>query len=157
MRAEAAVPSASFLMKTVSGLHTFLYRASRGRLGGTISSLPVLLLTTSGRKTKKRRTRPLVYLRDGADLVLIASNGGHDWHPAWYLNLRANPAPEVQVRGQRVAVTARPAEPAERERLWPKVVALYAGYAKYQAKTGRLIPLVILEGGGRITDSTIHF
>ena len=106
----------------------------------------------TARKTRKRRTTPLVYLRDSDDLVLIASNGGHDWHPAWYFNLRADPAAEVQIRRRTQRVTARPADAGERERLWPRMVALYAGYAKYQAKTGRPIPLVVLQGAGPLAD-----
>ena len=147
-RASSPVPSAPFLMKWVSRLHLFIYVASGGRLGATISRLPVLLLTTAGRKTKKRRVTPLVYLRDGEDLVLIASNGGHDWHPAWYFNLRAEPEAEIQVRGLRRRVSTRTADDGERRRLWPAAIALYAGYAKYQSRTRRIIPLVILEGAG---------
>jgi len=156
MPANTPAQSASFLMKWVSRLHVFIYQASGGRIGATISRLPVLLLTTAGRKTGKRRVTPLVYLRDAEDLVLIASNGGHDWHPAWYFNLRAEPAAEIQLRRLRRRVSTRTADEGERKRLWPAVVTLYAGYAKYQALTGRLIPLVILEGAGWMAGEQPH-
>jgi len=87
----------------------------------------------------------LVYLRDGDDLVLVASKGGYPRNPSWYHNLRANPDTTVQVGSQRRAVRARVATHAERTRLWPKVVELYGGYREYQERTEREIPLVILE------------
>ncbi len=87
------------LVKTVTALARFLYRASAGRIGGRIAGAPVLLLTTTGRKTGKQRTTPLAYLEDGDRLVVIGSFGGADVHPAWYLNLVANPDVEVRVRG----------------------------------------------------------
>jgi len=106
----------------------------------------VLLLTTTGRRTGKRRTAPLAYLEDGDALVLIASFGGADVHPAWYLNLVASPDVEVRVRGGTPRqMQARIAGAEERERLWPRVVEMWGGYARYQEKTAREIPLVILE------------
>ncbi len=85
------------------------------------------------------------YVRDGDNVVIIASKGGHPRHPAWFHNLRANPAAEVQIGPERRAVLARVATPGERERLWPKVVEAYAGYDVYQRRTEREIPLVVLE------------
>jgi deazaflavin-dependent oxidoreductase (nitroreductase family) len=106
-----------------------------------------LLLDHVGAKTGKRRTTPLTYLRDGETLVIVASKGGHPRNPAWFHNLRANPDTTVQVGSQRRPVRARVATPAERTRLWPRVVGLYGGYQDYQERTDREIPLVILEPG----------
>ena len=134
------------LVKTVTVLAVFVYRATGGRIGGRFGRARVLLLTTTGRRTGKRRAAPLGYLEDGGRPVVIASFGGSDVHPAWYLNLVASPDVEVQLRGAPLQpMRARTATPEERERLWPRVVEMYAGYAKYQKKAAREIPLVILE------------
>ena len=126
--------------------HTVAYRATHGLVGHRIPGAPpTLLLDHVGAKTGKRRTIPLSYLRDGEDLVIVASKGGHPNNPAWFHNLRAHPETTVQVGSRRRAVHARVATAAERARLWPEVVALYGGYRDYQARTDREIPLVILE------------
>lgn len=133
------------LLKLASQLHVLLYRASGGRVGRRISKVaPVLLLTTTGRKTGKRRTTPLLYLEDGARYVVIASVGGAPKHPAWYLNLCSNPEATIQVGGETLAVWADTARAEERTRLWTAVTRMYAGYTRYQAKTSREIPVVIL-------------
>jgi deazaflavin-dependent oxidoreductase (nitroreductase family) len=125
-----------------------LYRASGGRLGGRIrSGAPVLLLTTTGRKSGKRRTTPLLYLEDAGNYVVIASVGGAPRHPAWYLNLLANPMATIEVGRRKLAVTARTATPEERARLWRLAVQMYPGYDDYQARTSREIPVVILAPG----------
>jgi F420H(2)-dependent quinone reductase len=105
----------------------------------------VLLLTTTGRKTGKRRTSPLLYLRDGDMLAVVASEGGAPRHPAWYLNLAANPAVEVEIGRTREPRRARDASEDERARLWPRFVEMYAGYAAYERRTSRRIPVVLLE------------
>ena len=105
----------------------------------------MLLLDHVGAKSGKRRTTPLVYIRDGEDIVIVASKGGSHRNPAWFHNLRANPETTVQVGSRRLAVRARVASPEERARLWPKVVDAYGGYKSYQGRTSREIPLVILE------------
>lgn len=130
--------------QAVTTAHVAAYRFTGGRVGGRMAGLPVLLLTTTGRRSGRRRTMPLLYLEDGGRLVLVASYGGAPRHPAWYLNLKAHP--EVAVtRGRRTqTMTARPASVEERERLWPQVVASCRGYASYQEKTSRQIPLVLL-------------
>jgi deazaflavin-dependent oxidoreductase (nitroreductase family) len=130
--------------KVVTALHVALYRASGGRVGGHIGKMPVLLLTTTGRKSGKKRTKPLGYVKDGDDYLLAASNAGNDYFPAWWLNLKANPVAEIQAGSQRLAVNARKASPEERERMFPKFVAVYKGYAGYENKTDREIPVVIL-------------
>lgn len=131
--------------RAVTKLHAAIFRATGGRMGGTIpGSGPVLLLTTTGRKTGKERTVPLLYLPDGEDLVIVASNGGTATHPTWWLNLRANPVATVEVRDKLLRVRAREADAGEKERLWPLLVEMYGGYEGYQEKTDREIPVVIL-------------
>jgi deazaflavin-dependent oxidoreductase (nitroreductase family) len=132
------------LQRMITGLHTLLYRLSRGKIGGRMFNNPVLLLTTTGRKTGKRRVTPLLYVPDGPNMVLIASNGGARAHPAWYFNLQARPVTEVQVGSRKLRVRAQDAGPKERQRLWPVAVSAYSGYAGYQERTQREIPIVIL-------------
>ena len=134
------------VLRQVMKGHTLVYRATHGLVGHRFPGAPpTLLLDHVGAKSGKQRTSPLTYLRDGADLVLVASKGGYPRNPAWYHNLRANPDTTVQVGSERRAVHARVATHAERTRLWPKVVELYGGYREYQERTEREIPLVILE------------
>ena len=131
--------------KAALWLHVSLYRLTNGRIGGRfIAGTPILLLTTTGRKTGKRRTRPLAYVRDEDRYVLCASNGGSSTHPGWYHNLSATGRAEIQVGPERVAVSARTADPAERSRLFPRFVEMYKGYGAYEDKTSRRIPLVLL-------------
>jgi F420H(2)-dependent quinone reductase len=126
--------------------HTWIYRASNGLIGHRIPGLPtMLLLDHVGAKSGVRRTSPLLYVEDGDDVVIVASKGGYPKHPAWFHNLRANPDATVQLGRERRSVRARVATPAERERLWPKVVAAYRDYDRYQQRTDRQIPLVVLE------------
>jgi deazaflavin-dependent oxidoreductase (nitroreductase family) len=130
------------------GLHTALYRVSGGRIGHTIPGVggKMLLLDHLGAKSGTKRTSPLLYFPDGEDVVVVASKGGFPKHPAWYHNLMANPDTTVQVGTEHRAVHARVADAEERERLWPRAVKTYHGYAAYQERSkGREIPLVILE------------
>ncbi len=131
--------------KLIGALHVALYRATGGRVLGSFRGAPVLLLTTRGRKSGKARTTPLLYLQDGERLVVVASKGGAPKHPAWFLNLRSSPDVTVERGRERLALRAREADDEERERYWPQVVAMYAGYAGYQERTSRRIPLVVLE------------
>jgi F420H(2)-dependent quinone reductase len=104
------------------------------------------LLDHVGAKSGKKRTTPLLYVRDGEDVVLVASKGGFPRHPAWFHNLKANPDTTVQIGGERRAVHARVATPEERERLWPLAVEAYRGYSLYQKRSqGREIPMIVLE------------
>ena len=130
--------------RVVSAIHVFLYRRSAGRLGGRFRGADILLLTVTGRKSGRRRTTPLTYSLDGDDLIVAACNGGMDWAPSWWLNLRANPLAEVQFRGERRRVRAAKADPAERARLWPLMNQTWSGYDAYQRRSARLIPLVKL-------------
>jgi deazaflavin-dependent oxidoreductase (nitroreductase family) len=134
-----------FVTQVMKG-HTLVYRLTGGRVGHTLPGLPtMLLLDHVGAKSGTERTSPLLYIRDGEDLVLVASKGGYPKHPGWYHNLRAHPDTTVQVGSERRAVHARVATPEEHERLWPRVVDSYGGYADYQKRTDRAIPIVILE------------
>jgi deazaflavin-dependent oxidoreductase (nitroreductase family) len=129
----------------LGALHRVLYRVSGGRIGGRLWDLPVVLLTTTGRKSGKQRTVPLCSLRDGDDVVVIASYGGLDQPPAWWLNLEANPHAELLTGRTRRTVTARNAAPDERARLWAEVTARAPGYLAYERRTTREIPVVILQ------------
>lgn len=134
------------VLHRVMGAHTVAYRLTGGLVGHRIPFLPrMLLLEHVGAKSGRRRSAPLVYFRDGEALVLVASKGGFERHPAWFHNLRANPDTRVQVGHRRISVRARVATDVERERLWPRAVETWHGYADYQQRTDRRIPLVILE------------
>jgi deazaflavin-dependent oxidoreductase (nitroreductase family) len=134
------------LLRRLMGGHATIYRATNGLIGHRLLGLPpTLLLDHVGAKSGIERTTPLLYIKDGSDVVIIASKGGNPKHPAWYHNLRANPDTIVQIGSERRRVHARVATPEERERLWPQAVAAYSGYRQYQERTGREIPLVILE------------
>lgn len=130
--------------RVVCALHSALYRTSRGRLAGSIGKMPVLLLTTTGRRSGRPRTTPLTYVKAGEFMAVAASNGGMDWFPSWYLNLKASPKATVQVASRRIPVTARKANPSERALLWPQFIDFYGGYAKYEQRTTREIPVVLL-------------
>ncbi|HSQ00627.1 MAG TPA: nitroreductase family deazaflavin-dependent oxidoreductase [Candidatus Dormibacteraeota bacterium] len=126
-------------------VHPRLYRWSGGRIGGSLMGLPVLLLTTSGRKSGQPRTTALMYLPRATDFVVVASVLGEPRHPFWWRNLEADPEATVLVGRSRYAVRAREAVGAEREALWRLVVAKVADYEEYQARTTRRIPVVVLE------------
>jgi deazaflavin-dependent oxidoreductase (nitroreductase family) len=139
-------------MRWLSLANVWVYQRTGGRIGGTWRvgaafprGVPVLLLTTVGRKSGMKRTAPLLYLRDGERLIVVASQGGMPKHPQWFLNLTDHPEVEVQVGTGRSTMYSRVATPDERAVLWPRLVELYADYAKYQAWTERTIPVVILE------------
>jgi deazaflavin-dependent oxidoreductase (nitroreductase family) len=137
-------PRSPLLIRLASAAHRGLYRASAGRLGGSVGGAPVLLLATRGRRSGKVRTTPLLYVRDGEDFVVVASNGGRDQHPAWWPNLQAHPRPTVQVKGERLAVEAGEVTGPERERLWALLVAAYPAYDTYRQRTARELPVVRL-------------
>ena len=143
------MPSDRFL-KTMNGVHKGLLRLSGGRLGWTAADMPVLELTTTGRRSG--RPRPVMLtspLMDGDRIVIVASKGGEDTHPAWFLNLREDPQVTVSMKGAPgVSMLASIASPEERDRLWPIVVDEQARYGGYQENTDREIPLVLLEPAG---------
>jgi len=140
------------VIKVMAAVNVRVYKLTRGRIGGTWrvgaawkQPVPICLLEHTGRRTGKRRTTPLVYLRDGERLVVVASQAGRPRDPLWYRNLQADPAVTVQVRGERWPAHARTADATERAELWPRLVALYSDYDSYQSWTEREIPVVVLE------------
>jgi deazaflavin-dependent oxidoreductase (nitroreductase family) len=125
--------------------HAAVYRATGGRIGQRMPGLPsLLLLDHVGGKTGKRRTTPLVYMPDGDDFVVVASKGGYPNNPGWLHNLRAHPRTEIQIGRQRIGVRAREASDEERRMIWPRAVEHNPHWARYQLRTGRKIPIVIL-------------
>lgn len=143
------MPSDAFL-KFMNGTHRALLKISFGKVGWTGAGMPVLELTTIGRKSGQRRAVMLTSpLQIGDDVVIVASRGGDDQHPAWFHNLCATPEVEVSYRGAPAAPwTARVATPAERVEWWPQITDKYKNYAAYQSKTDREIPLVVLRPAG---------
>jgi deazaflavin-dependent oxidoreductase (nitroreductase family) len=134
----------SGIWKRVGRVHVALYRRTRGRLGGRLAGLPHLLLTTTGRRSAQPRTVPLSYMPDREDFVLVASNGGSDRPPVWWLNLEHTPEATIQVGAEVIPVVASRAGDAERARLWPEVKAFNPTYATYETLTDREIPVVLL-------------
>jgi len=124
--------------------HIDRYRATDGEEGYLWNGATALLLTTTGRKSGEARTQPLIFAQDGDDYLVVASLGGAPNHPAWYLNLTANPDAEVQVKGDHIPVTARTASDDEKPRLWKIVTEQWPNYDVYQTRTDRVIPLVVL-------------
>ena len=129
----------------VTAAHTFAYRRTGGRVGGSFGRIRMLLLTTTGARTGEQRTQPLLYTMHGESFVLIASNGGAPRHPAWFHNLKRHPRAEVQVDGRRLVVRARQAKPQERAELWRQMTRVWPLYNGYQQRTDREIPIVLLE------------
>jgi deazaflavin-dependent oxidoreductase (nitroreductase family) len=129
----------------LGALHRGLYRLSGGRVGGRMWDTQVVLLTTTGRQTGKRRTVPLCSFRHGDDLIVIASYGGLDQSPSWWLNLQEDPTAELVAGRERRTVVARNAASEERARLWAEVTTRAPGYLEYERRTTREIPVVVLE------------
>lgn len=135
------------IILAMSAVNRWVFRASGGRLGSRfLRGAPVGLLTTTGRKSGQRHTTPLIYLDDGARVVLVASQGGSTKHPLWYLNLAANPSVSFQKpRAADRPMRAHTASPTEKKDYWPRLVAIYGDYDDYQKRTDRDIPVVVLE------------
>jgi F420H(2)-dependent quinone reductase len=132
-------------LRWVGKLNVPLYRLTRGRMFGRVGGSPVVLLTTTGRKSGERRTAPVIFMRDGNSIVVIGSNAGNRRAPAWALNLVADPDAEVQVGGDRWQVRARAVEREERADLWKRFSDQYSGFDDYQEATARKIRLFVLE------------
>lgn len=133
-------------MRVLNAGHRWLIRITRGRLGWTIGRMPVVELHTTGRTTGRRRSTMLTAPVHGdGRYILVASRGGDNRHPGWYLNLVAHPDVELTVRGLRLPMRARTATAAEKAELWTRIVAAYPGYARYQRQTSRDIPVVVCE------------
>jgi len=132
-------------VRLFSSVHRTVVKLTGGRLLTGYKGEPMILLTTTGRRTGQARTWPLTGLRVGDGWAVAASNGGHDHHPAWYLNLEADPAATVQDGRRTTAVRARVTDGAERDALYERFVAYLDNYAQYQRATERVIPVVLLE------------
>jgi len=134
------------VLRAVSRANTWIYRRTRGRLGAKfLGGADICLLTVIGRKSGLERTVPLLYLREGERVIVVASKGGDCRHPIWYLNLLAKAEVRVQIGAELLERRARTASAEEKAEIWPRLVASYAGYAHYQASTSRDIPVVFLE------------
>ena len=132
------------LFRFFLAVSVYLYRLTRGRFGGHVQGLDVLLLTTVGRKTGKTYTTPLGYFTEDGNYIITASNAGFNTNPGWFYNLRANPRVEIEVKDQKIEAEAKVAQLEKRKSLWSKLVSLSPAYAKYATKTIREIPLIIL-------------
>jgi deazaflavin-dependent oxidoreductase (nitroreductase family) len=139
-------PLTDFFIKWMSRFNTFMYRRGGGEgLGGTFQKIPVALLITTGRKSGEPRVSPLYFLHDGDLVVVAASKGGAQKNPMWYLNLKANPKVQVQIKKEVLDLTARDATDEERAKYWPQLVKMYPSYDDYQSWTDRQIPVVVCE------------
>lgn len=146
-------PVTKKIIKVMSRVHVPVFKLTNGRIGskwrvgaGFKKPVPTLLLEHTGRKSGRLFTTPLLYLDDGANVVIVASQGGLPSNPQWFANVQAHPETTVHLRGERGrAVRARVADAGERAALWPRLVELYDDFSKYQAWTDREIPVVILE------------
>ncbi len=132
------------LVNLIPRTNVIVYRWSKGRFGGQMQDLPVLILHTVGRKTGKPRQSPLLYIQDGESYAVVGSRGGSDAPPGWWLNLQARPEAIIEIRGTKRAVSARIATAEEKARYWPRLVAGYPFYNDYQARTAREIPVILL-------------
>jgi len=131
----------------VTRIHSAVYRWSGGRLGARLAGIPMLLLTTRGRKSGLHRTIPLAYLAHGNDFIVVASNGGQEVDPAWWRNLKEHPEAEVQVGRETFRARAREAGPEERAHLWPLLTQANPAWESYEKSTKRRIPVVVLGRG----------
>jgi deazaflavin-dependent oxidoreductase (nitroreductase family) len=137
------------IFRLFTRLHVLFYRLSGGRIGSNLSGVQILLLESVGRRTGKKRTTPLAYIRDGGNYVVTASNGGEPHHPGWYYNLHNQPQTVIQVMDQRIPVEAAQANPEERRRLWAELVRTIPRFDNYQRKTSREIAMFILYPNGQ--------
>ena len=136
---------ATIVIRLMTTLNVWVYRLTGGRLGGTFrGGAPVCLVTAIGKRSRAPRTVALLYLADGDEVVLVASKGGMAHSPAWYHNMMATPDVEVEIGSTRRPMRARRASDGERAALWPRLVAMYREYDDYQARTTRVVPVVIL-------------
>ena len=148
-------PYVGKIIKTMSKVQVLFYRWTGGLLGSKwrVGSafpwgIPVLLLTTIGRKSGQPRIVPLLFIADGDNVVVVASQGGLPKDPLWYKNLQANPECEVQIKRRKLKMRARTVDEVERKQLWPKLVAHYEDFASYETWTDRVMPVVVLERAG---------
>ncbi|MCW5852691.1 MAG: nitroreductase family deazaflavin-dependent oxidoreductase [Anaerolineae bacterium] len=130
--------------KVANNLHVALYRKSGGKLGNTIVGMPVLLITTFGRRSGKPKTNPVAFIQEGQDYLVSATSGGSDWHPDWYLNLKARPDAKIELGGKTLDVHATIAQGEERARLYDRFKAASSNFVKYEQNTSRVIPVLRL-------------
>lgn len=142
------MPNIRWLLALITSVHRFLYRASGGRVGARVWRFQFLLLEHVGRRSGRRYVAPLLYVEDGDRFVVVASNAGHTRDPAWWGNLKANPAARVQVGTRQLDVRARAALGEERARIWPHLLERWPEYAHYEQRAARPIPVVLLEPTG---------
>ena|SRR6185312_9867733 len=135
----------AWALRASGKLNVPVYRLSRGRIGGKVGRAPVLLLTSTGRKSGQQRVAPVLYMRDGPNVVVIGSNAGNTNEPGWSHNLKANPDAHIEIGAQHSDVRARVAAGGERERLWKAMNGEYAGFDDYDARTSRDIAVFVLE------------
>jgi deazaflavin-dependent oxidoreductase (nitroreductase family) len=140
-----APPNNRLMISLLSKTHTFWYRATGGAFGSRLRGMPVLLLTTVGRKSGQPRTTPLMYMEDGENIVVVASNSGDDRDPGWWRNLKTHPEATIQLKRDRRTVHAERATAEEKARIWAELIAKNADYDEYAKRTTRDIPLVILK------------
>jgi deazaflavin-dependent oxidoreductase (nitroreductase family) len=139
-------PVGDWMLRLVANINTFMYRRHGGEgLGGTFQKIPVALLTTTGRKTGEPRVHPLYFLRDGDKVIVAASKLGADKNPMWYLNVKADPKVQVQIKKEVLHLTARDSTAEERDEYWPRLVDMYPRYEELQSWTDRRIPIVVCE------------
>jgi deazaflavin-dependent oxidoreductase (nitroreductase family) len=132
-------------LRAAGKLNVPVYRLTRGRVGGKVGRAPVLLLTSTGRRSGRQRTAPVLYMRDGSNVVVIGSNAGNTNEPGWSFNLKANPDAHIEIGAQHGDVRARVADGEEREGLWRAMNAEYEGFEDYDARTSRDIAVFVLE------------
>ena len=132
------------VLKIANGLHVVIYRMSGGKFANEIANMPILLITTVGRKSGKPHTNPVVYLQDGQDYLVTASVAGKDWHPSWYFNLQNRPQATIKVGAKTFDVKATIITGDERTRLYEKFKAASSNFEKYEKATSRVIPVIRL-------------
>ena len=146
VKGPARLKAKGAFYKVGTGIHRVVFNVSKGRIFGKAFGMPLIELVTTGRRSgKERATMLVVPIVDGGRLVLVASFGGDDRHPAWYLNLQANPEVRATIAGSTCTMIARIATNEERAELWPQITSVFEGYARYQGRTERPIPVIILE------------
>jgi deazaflavin-dependent oxidoreductase (nitroreductase family) len=137
------------VLNLANNIHVGLYRMSKGKFANTIANLPILLITTIGRKSGKPHTNPVVYLKVGQDYLVTASAGGMDWNPGWYLNLKNRPEAKIEIGERIFNVQAVIIEGEERVRLYEEFKAVSSNFSKYEKGTSRMIPVIRLTPRGK--------
>ena len=131
-------------IRLIGRLHAWVWKLTGGKLGNAFGRAPFMMLTTRGRITGRERTTPVLYLQDGADLIVVASFGGNDMYPAWFLNLERCPEAEVIINDERQRLLATRISPEKKRLIWPRLIEMYPNFAIYQQRTQREIPLLRL-------------